>query len=257
MVGDCSARFLALNHGKRVVEADLRTASGRETVRDLARNADVFLHNLAPGKAARMGLDDEDLLKINQGLVYAYASGWGEERGCNPPPGTDFVAQAYSGLAHNVRPAGQRPAGSLMTLLDVLGGLIAAEGIVAALLNRHRTGRGQRISSSLLSAAGVLQAPIAESAAAPQPVWGGWDTPVPTADGHVMVAAGSRAPRSLSPRDLVSQTTAEALATLHSAGLCAVAVCADLAALATDPAVSQFVELDGCALVRPPWRFTP
>ncbi|GIH03489.1 hypothetical protein Rhe02_15560 [Rhizocola hellebori] len=255
MVGDCSARFLALNRNKRVVEADLRAASGRATVRELARDAAVFLHNLAPGKAAQMSLDAPDLWKINPGLVYAYASGWGEERGGSPPPGTDFIAQAYSGLAHNVRPAGQRPAGSLMTILDVLGGLIAAEGVVAALVNRYRTGRGQQVDSSLLSAAGVLQAPIAESAAAHQPVWGMWDAPVPTADGHVMIAAGSRPPQSLSPTDLASQRTVDALASLRSAGMCAVAVCQDPAALVTDPAVSPLVEFDGCAFVRPPWRF--
>ncbi|MFD0393728.1 CoA transferase [Streptomyces nogalater] len=75
--GDCSARFLALNEGKSVVEADLKTAAGRRTVRDLAREADVFLHNWAPGKAEVFGLDAGTLCAANPALVYAHASGWG------------------------------------------------------------------------------------------------------------------------------------------------------------------------------------
>jgi hypothetical protein len=142
LAGDTSARFLALNRGKAVVEIDLGT--GRDEVLDLAAAADVFLHNWAPGKAARWGLRAED---FPAGLVYAHASGWGDELGPEPPLGTDFVVQAHAGV----------PA-SLMTVVDVFGGVVAAHAVVDALLRRERTRRGQTVASSLLSAASRLNA---------------------------------------------------------------------------------------------------
>ncbi|WP_410644291.1 CoA transferase [Amycolatopsis sp. lyj-346] len=142
MAGDTSARFLALNRGKAVVEIDLRT--GRDEVLDLAAAADVFVHNWAPGKAAHWRLRAED---FPDGLVYAHASGWGDEFGPEPPLGTDFVVQAHAGV----------PA-SPMTIVDVFGGVVAAHAVVDALLRRERTRRGQTVASSLLSAASRLNA---------------------------------------------------------------------------------------------------
>jgi crotonobetainyl-CoA:carnitine CoA-transferase CaiB-like acyl-CoA transferase len=142
MAGDTSARFLALNRGKAVVEIDLRT--GRDEVLDLAASAEVFVHNWAPGKAARWGLRAED---FPAGLVYAHASGWGGELGPEPPLGTDFVVQAHAGV----------PA-SPMTVVDVFAGVVAAHAVVDALLRRERIRRGQTVASSLLSAASRLNA---------------------------------------------------------------------------------------------------
>lgn len=254
MVGDCSARFLALNRGKRIVEVDLRSAAGRATVRDLVDTADVFLHNWAPGKAAGFGLDSGDFTARNPGLVYAYASGWGDARGPDAPPGTDFVAQAYTGLGEQLRPAGQPPAGSLMTLLDVLGGLICAEGVLAALVARQREQRGQRVDTSLLSAAGVVQAPLPLR----RPVWGRWDMPVPAVDGHLVVAAGTDpAAADAALGDPSALPVEQALERLSQAGITAVRVCPEPGDLATDPVCADLVDVDGCAFVRPPWRFTP
>ncbi|HWE88242.1 MAG TPA: CoA transferase [Pseudonocardiaceae bacterium] len=154
MAGDCSARFLALNHGKRAIEIDLKSAAGRRSVLDLAAGSDVFLHNWAPGAAARLRLDANDVASANPGIVYAWASGWGDEFGADPPLGTDYVVQAHSGLAALLDE--QAPTPSLMTLTDVLGGLIAAFGVLAGLIGRQHTGSGQRVDSSLLSAATVL-----------------------------------------------------------------------------------------------------
>ncbi|WP_433259849.1 CoA transferase [Actinosynnema sp. CS-041913] len=145
MVGDCSARFLALNRGKQVVEADLATVAGRHEVLELASAADVFLHNWAPGKASGWALGPKDIARVRPGIVYAHASGWGDALGPEPPLGTDFVVQAHAGVPP-----------SLMTIVDVFGGLVAAHGIVRGLLRRVRTGRGQSVESSLLSAASRL-----------------------------------------------------------------------------------------------------
>ena len=108
IAGDCSARFIALNHDKNVVEIDITSSVGRRAVLELAASADVFVHNWAPGKAANLRLDADDLHAVNPSLVYAYASGWGTALGADPPPGVDFMVQAYSGIGvrHRRRAAG-------------------------------------------------------------------------------------------------------------------------------------------------------
>ncbi|MFD0488985.1 CoA transferase [Saccharopolyspora spinosporotrichia] len=127
MAGDVSARFVALNHAKRIVEIDIKDPAGQRSVLELVRDADVFLHNWAPGKAAQFGLDAEHMHEVNPRLVYAYASGWGSALGERPPLGTDFMVQAHAGVADAVTPDGEDRHPSLMTLLDVLGGFVAAE----------------------------------------------------------------------------------------------------------------------------------
>lgn len=142
IAGDASARFRALNDGKEVIEIDLSTRDGRGHLLDLAVGADVFLHNWAPGKAGRWSLSALDLARARPGILYAHASGWGTELGPEPPVGTDFVVQAHAGVPP-----------SLMTIVDVFGGVVCAHGIVTALA-RGAT----RVDSSLLSAASRLNA---------------------------------------------------------------------------------------------------
>jgi crotonobetainyl-CoA:carnitine CoA-transferase CaiB-like acyl-CoA transferase len=151
MVGGCSARFLALNRHKRPEYADLSSETGRRHVRELVADADAFLHNWAPGRAERFGLDAGTLAPLRPGLVYAHASDWGPGFG-RRWIGTDYVVQAYSGIGALFG----RP--SLVTVVDVLGGLVCAEGVLSALLRRARDGRGRRVDSSLLSSALVLLA---------------------------------------------------------------------------------------------------
>jgi crotonobetainyl-CoA:carnitine CoA-transferase CaiB-like acyl-CoA transferase len=145
-----SARFAALNRGKGVLEADLRSAQGRSAVQELVRGSDVLLHSLAPAKVAGLGLDAATVAALRPGLVYAQASGGG------PGLSTDYPVQAHSGLAALLAPDGLPPRPTLLTVCDVLGGLVCAAGTVAALEARERTGRAQHVESSLLSAARLL-----------------------------------------------------------------------------------------------------
>ncbi|MFT7839238.1 CoA transferase [Saccharothrix sp. BKS2] len=145
--GPVSARFHALNRGKRVVEVDLATVAGRHELLELAADADVFLHDWAPGRAERWALRARDVARARPGVVYAHASGWGDELGDRPPPATDFVVQAHAGVPP-----------SLMTVLDVFGGVVCARGVVDALVRRVRSGAGREVRSSLLSAASRLNA---------------------------------------------------------------------------------------------------
>lgn len=157
MAGDCSARFLALNRGKGAVEADLKTRAGRATALRLLASADVFLQNWPPGRASLFELDAGDLGAVRPGLVYAHAGGWGEVHPAPQPMGTDYLVQAYTGVAASLAERGRPPAPTLMTVIDVLGALISAEGTVAGLLARTRTGTGVHVETGLADAARLLR----------------------------------------------------------------------------------------------------
>ncbi len=160
MAGDCSARFDALNRFKTIREVDIKSLAGQTKVKELVQRADVFLHNWAPGKAVLLNLDYEDLAATNPSLIYAYAGGWATDSAAHFPssqmPGTDFMAQAYSGIAKKIAETSDTRGGSLFTILDVLGGVVAAQGITIALLNRCMNNMGAKVTSSLMSAATLL-----------------------------------------------------------------------------------------------------
>ncbi len=221
--GGLSARWLALNRGKDAVEVDIKAPRDRERLRTLAARADVFLHNWAPGKAEQLGLGAADL---PAGLVYAYTSGWAGRELPDLPPGTDFMVQARTGLAGLVGPPDQQAAPSLLTLLDVLGGLLGAEAVLAGLLVRAQRGTGVAVESSLLGAAGTVRA----VAGPPRPP--GFRQPEPTEQGF--------------------------LARPDDGSLPGVGVTTDLADLLADPRMSEVLGRDeyGCPALRTPWRLT-
>ncbi|MGI5397963.1 CoA transferase [Streptomyces sp. CA-135486] len=251
-----SARWLALNRGKKAVEVDIKSDADRRRLREMVAGADVFLHNWAPGKAAELGLDHEHLAVVNPALVYAYTSGWAD-RLPGAPMGTDFMVQARTGVGEAVRPAGEPPAPSLMTLLDVLGGLLGTEAVLAGLLLRERTGHGVRVDSSLLGAADVLTAPalrrLAHGGDARRPA--SFRRPLPTADGWI--AATDTCAPAAAAYDLRGLPTVEALAQLRTHGLSATRVTADLADLHHDPRFGGSISRDahGATAVPDPWSF--
>lgn len=281
LAGDTSARFRALNDGKDVMQVNIKDARQREELLDLATQADVFLHNWAPGKAAQLGLDAADFADRNPAIVFAYASAWGDALGEHPPLGTDFMVQAHAGLAETLTPVGEKPAPTLVTLLDIMGGLVAVEGILAGLLRRQLTLRGQRVDTSLLSAATVLQADVLEAAArglerdrvGGRPRWGTFDRPVPAADGLLWITVRDRedlhrlarasgvdhAARDVDERILANVRTRavrELELALRSAGVACTTVCKDLAQLADDAPFLGALCFDGCAFVRAPWTWS-
>ncbi|MFB7174823.1 CoA transferase [Streptomyces sp. NPDC056254] len=251
-----SARWLALNRGKRAVEIDIKAEADRGRLRELAAHADVFLHNWAPGKAAALGLDADDLARVNPALVHAYTSGWAG-RLDGAPMGTDFMVQARTGVGEAVRPDGEVPAPSLMTLLDVMGGLLGAEAILAGLLLRERTGRGVRVDSSLLGAADTLTGPALRRAARGhnprRPA--GFRYPLATADGWIAPADADA--RAAAGHDLRGLPTAEVLSRLRERGLTATAVTTELSDLHHDPRFAGRVSRDahGAPAVPDPWSF--
>ncbi|MFU9037587.1 MULTISPECIES: CoA transferase [Streptomyces] len=253
-----SARWLALNRGKRAVEIDIKSPAGQAELRELAADADVFLHNWAPGKAEQWGLGADRLASVNPRLVYAYTSGWAG-RLPDAPMGTDFMVQARTGAGEAARPADEPPAPSLMTLVDVLGGLVGAEAVLAGLLLRERTGRGVAVESSLLGAAETLTAPALRRAAEGQDPRrpAGFRRPLPTADGWVAPADHSARPAGAEAARLRDMTTDEAIAALRAQGRPVTAVTTDLATLPEDPRLHGAFTRDahGSLVVPSPWRF--
>ncbi len=148
-VNGCSVRFDAISACKQVTEVDIRTAEGRPSRRP-CRKPTSFCRT---GRRVRTG--HFDMMSSHQpGLVYAYAGGWGTEQ--TDLPGTDFVVQAWSGVASVIAEQSGEKGGSLFTVLDVLGGAMATLGATAGLLHRALDQRGVRMESSLLGGAELL-----------------------------------------------------------------------------------------------------
>jgi crotonobetainyl-CoA:carnitine CoA-transferase CaiB-like acyl-CoA transferase len=147
-----STYFLAVNRNKRSVALDLKDEHGRRAARALAGRADVLVENFKAGSMERLGLGYEELAPDNPGLVWCAISGFGRGAGAELP-GYDFLVQAMSGLMSITGPAGGEPTKVGVALVDVLTGLYAFGGVLAALGERERTGRGQRVEVSLLGSA--------------------------------------------------------------------------------------------------------
>ncbi|HET6213717.1 MAG TPA: CoA transferase [Micromonosporaceae bacterium] len=144
--------FLAANRNKRSVTLDLSTVEGQESARALAGRADVLVENFAPGTMERFGLGYARLHAEYPRLVYASVSGFGRGAGADLP-GYDFLVQAVGGLMSVTGQPDGEPTKVGVAVVDVLAGQHLATGILAALLARERTGRGQRVDVSLLGSA--------------------------------------------------------------------------------------------------------
>lgn len=148
-----SAYYLAVNRNKRSAAADLKTEDGRAMVRRLARDADVVVENYAPGMLDGWGLGYAGLSRDNPGLVYCSITGYGTDGPEAGRPGYDFTVQARAGwMAITGDPQGA-PTKAGVAIVDVLTGQNAAVAVLAALRERDRSGRGQRIEVSLFDSA--------------------------------------------------------------------------------------------------------
>ncbi len=146
-----SAYYLAINRNKRSVALDLSTPEGLEAARRLAERADVLVENFKPGTMERLGLSYEQVSVVNPGLVYCTVSGFGTTGEGASRLGYDFIVQAVGGLMHLTGPEGGDPTKVGVAVVDVLTGIFASNAILAALLARSKTGRGQRVEVDLMS----------------------------------------------------------------------------------------------------------
>lgn len=149
-----SAAFVMLNHNKRSIGLDLKTEAAREVLRRLLARADVLVENFRPGALQRMGFGWAALQQLNPRLVLCSISGFGQTGPYAQRGGFDLVAQAMSGLMSVTGEGpGRPPVKPGVAISDIGAGLYATVGVLAALQERHRTGRGQRVETSLFEAA--------------------------------------------------------------------------------------------------------
>lgn len=154
--GEDHAPFLALNRNKRSVVLDLKSARGLDAFRALARTADVVVENFRPGVAGKLGVDHEAVAALNPDVVYASISGFGQTGPWADRPGFDLIAQGMSGIMSVTGDPEGDPMKCGVPIADLAAGLYGATGILAALFARERTGRGQRVETSLFEAALAL-----------------------------------------------------------------------------------------------------
>lgn len=196
-----SAYFLCTNRNKRSVEADLGTEAGQDLVRRLALEADVVVENFAPGTLERWGLGYEELAGRNPRLVLCSITGYGSEGREAGRPGYDFAVQARAGWMSITGEPGGEPAKVGVAIVDVLTGQNAAIGILAALRERDRSDRGQRVEVALIDSAlaGLVNVAQAALAGVGARRWGNaHPTIVPyqaldAADRAIVVAVGNDA----------------------------------------------------------------
>ncbi len=152
-----SAAFMMMNRNKRGIAVNLKTDGGKAVVRRLLESADVVVENYRLGTMARLGLSYESLAAANPGLIYCEISGFGRTGPYAERGGFDLIAQGMSGLMSVTGEGEGRPPVKVgAPITDITAGILGAMGVAAAYGERLKTGRGQRVDTSLFEA-GIVQ----------------------------------------------------------------------------------------------------
>ncbi|MBS4214462.1 MULTISPECIES: CaiB/BaiF CoA transferase family protein [Neobacillus] len=195
-----SAYYLCANRNKRSITVNLKSDEGREIIRKLAKEADVLIHNFKTGSMEKWGLGYDSLEKINPRLVFCSITGFGETGPNSHLPGYDYIIQGMSGL---MSITGNEESGPLkigVAMVDILTGLYSAISIEAALFEREKSGRGQKIDMSLMDTAVSSLANVASnyliSGKVPRRLGNDHPNVVPystfsAADGELIIAVGN------------------------------------------------------------------
>ena len=192
-----SGYFFSINRGKRSIAIDLKQEEGRELFLRLVPSFDVLVENFRPGTLERLGLGYERLSELHPGLIYAAISGYGQTGPLRDRPALDVVIQGAGGVMSVTGEPDGPPGKPGLSLADIAGGLFGAVGVLAALQERERSGRGQLVDISMLD----CQLAIQENALLRYHLSGelpqrlgtrhSWAVPFqafPTADGYMVVA---------------------------------------------------------------------
>ncbi|WP_194820153.1 CaiB/BaiF CoA-transferase family protein [Nocardia sp. XZ_19_385] len=146
-----------LDRGRRSVAVDLKSPEGVAAVKRFVRDADVFIEGFRPGVAERLGIGPDELLAVNPRLIYGRMTGWGQEGPLAPRAGHDINYIAIAGALEPIGRAGERPHAPLNLLGDFAGGgSFLALGVLAALYERERSGKGQVIDAAMVDGANIL-----------------------------------------------------------------------------------------------------
>jgi crotonobetainyl-CoA:carnitine CoA-transferase CaiB-like acyl-CoA transferase len=195
-----STYYMGVNRNKRSIALDLKDPADLALARELAARADVVVENFRPGGLARFGLDYDAVAAGNPAVVYASISGFGSAPAGAPLPGYDLIVQAISGFMSLTGDPDGEPYRAGVALFDVMAGLHATIGVLAALSVRRETGQGQHVEVNLLSSAlsGLVNQTSAYVAGGVVPFRMGNShpslfpyEPLPCSDGELIITAGN------------------------------------------------------------------
>ncbi|MEP6817113.1 MAG: CoA transferase [Marmoricola sp.] len=195
-----STYYLGVNRNKRSVALDLKDPADLAAAHELARRADILVENFKPGGLSRFGLDYAAVSVDNPGIVYASISGFGSAPAGAVLPGYDLIVQAISGLMSLTGAPEGEPFRAGISVFDVMAGLHATIGVLAAIHAREETGRGQHVEVNLLGSAlsGMVNQSSAYVAGGVVPMRMGNShpslfpyEPMPCADGDLIITAGN------------------------------------------------------------------
>lgn len=199
-----SGYFISLNRNKKSMVLNFKTDGGKEILRALMAVSDVLVENFRPGTMGRLGFSWEEIQKVNPRIIYATISGFGHDAlpGYDARPFYDMAAQAYSGIMSITGPEGGPPCRVGSSIGDIIAGHHAVIGILAALMHRDKTGRGQHFDGSMIdSLFAVLENAVVRhtiNGEIPAPLGCRHPTITPfqdfrTKDGAIVVAVGNDA----------------------------------------------------------------
>lgn len=191
------AYYITLNRNKQSVALDLKSEAGREVFYDLVRNADVVIENFSAGVTAKLGIDYEHLSKINPRIITCGISGFGSSGPNFQRPAFDQVVQALGGGMSITGTDSEHPTRAGIPIGDLGGGMFGAMGVMAAIIERERSGKGQHVDISMLdcqiSMLNYMATMFFLSGEVPTPIGNSHFVHVPynsypTSDGHIIIA---------------------------------------------------------------------
>lgn len=195
-----SAYYMNLNRNKRSITLNLKCEEGKDILRKLVKKADIILENYRPGVMERLGLGYEELKKINPGIIYGCVSGFGHYGPYKDRPGYDIIGQAMGGLMSTTGWPGGEPTRSGTAFSDVMGGISLTVGVLAAYINREKTGKGQMVDvalvDSVVSALEIINQIYLVTGRVPERIGNRYEASYPydsfkAKDGSLVIGAGN------------------------------------------------------------------
>ena len=195
-----SAYFMNLNRNKRGITLNLKSEEGRQIFMELVRDSDVVLENYRPGVMEKLGLGYEDLRKINPAIIYGSVSGFGHTGPYSKRAGYDIIGQAMSGLMSTTGWSDTPPTRTGTAIADVVGGMSCAIGVLAAYVNRLKTGVGEKVDialvDSMVSSLEIINIIYLNTGRIPTRIGNRYEAIYPydsfqARDGYVIIACGN------------------------------------------------------------------